>query len=315
VPEGAGLHPRSGAIVTDLARNVRTVKVNAAVTGEVPTVYVASTTDPIYTILMSGRTERVRVPAGARPGSGADRPLVILNPEHPDHGAKVELRVWQASVDHANRRITGNGAGLFRYNNDGARLNPDGTRSLSVAFRGFGTGSGLSYMAGLVRPGEVAGGEIRHAIRVAWGCNDFTDAHRAPAIRTDQSSTRCNGSATAAQAKVDMGMRMRLDPAVNCEARRAPVLPGRSESTRETAFVRTLCRALQRYGLVVLDGTGNDGLVIYMEDEITARWSQAAGSTHYGGFGYAVRDASTPSDGFSRTGEHGIPWSRMQVID
>jgi hypothetical protein len=66
---------------------------------------------------------------------------------------------------------------------------------------------------------------------------------------------------------------------------------------------------------VVLDGTGNDGLVIYMEDEITARWSQAAGSTHYGGFGYAVRDASTPSDGFSRTGEHGIPWSRMQVID
>jgi hypothetical protein len=313
-PSGDALHPRSATIISDLAANVRTLKVNASISGEVPPVYVASDTDPFYSATVGGRTERIRVPAGAVPGSGSDHPLVVLNPTHPDHGRHVELRVWQAAIDHANRRITGNGAGLFYYNNDGARLNPDGSRSVSVAFRGHGTGSGLSYTAGLLRPQDITSGRIRHAIRISWGCNDFTDGFVAPAIRTDQNSTRCNGAETTAAAKVDMGMRLRLDPAVDCSTRRAPVLSGRTESIRETQFLRILCYGLQEHGMIIMDGTVANGLFLYMENEATADWQSAAGSTYYGGYGYVVRDNTTPSDGLSRTDQHGIPWSRMQVM-
>jgi hypothetical protein len=312
-PAGAPLHPRSDDIVRGLSEAVATRPVDASITGEVPPVYVADRSDPFYEVEIEGRTERIRVPAGAMPGSGDDHPLVVLNPTHPDHDRHVELRVWQASIDHDDRRISGSGAGLFHYNNDGARLNPDGSRSVSTALRGFGTGSGLSYTAGLLRPQDIAAGRIPHAIRVAWGCNGFTDGFVPPAVRTDQSAGRCGGGVPE-EARVDMGMRLRLDPAVRCEERRAPVLPGRGDSARETAFLRILCRALQEYGLIIMDGTVADGLVIYMENEATADWRSVAGSTHYGGYGYIVRDATTPPDGLDRTGEHGIPWDRMQVV-
>ena len=54
-------------------------------------------------------------------------------------------------------------------------------------FLGAGTGSGLSILAGLIRPREVANGEIRHAIRFAYSNIDFIrGAYRAPATKTDQ---------------------------------------------------------------------------------------------------------------------------------
>jgi hypothetical protein len=226
VPADAPRDPHSDAVVAELVRRVGGARIDASVDGEVPPVYVAAPGDPFYAIRVDGREERVRVPAGTEPGGGADYPLVILDRSHPDHGEFVEVRVWQARVDHVRRRISGNGVGLFHYNNDGRRLNPDGSRSLAVPFAGVGTGSGLSYLAGLVRPGEVAEGRIRHAIRVAWGCDGFTAATRAPAVRTDQAPGRC-GPGPPDAARVDMGMRLRLDPAVDCTRRRAPTAVGR----------------------------------------------------------------------------------------
>jgi hypothetical protein len=310
----APTHPGSAPIVAELARMVSTKRVNASVDGEVPPVYVARRSDPFYAVEVEGRTERFRVPRGAVAGSGFDHPLVILDPSHPDHGRHVELRVWQARVDHDARRIAGNGAGLFHYNNDGLRLNPDASPSRSLPFAGWGTGSGLSYLAGLVRPGQVAAGRIEHAVRVSWGCQGFTDAFVAPAVRTDQGAARCGGRRVAPRAKVDMGMRLRLDPSVNCRARRAPLLPGRAESMRETRFLRILCRALQDYGMVVLDGTEPDGLLVYMEHRASADWARVAGSPHAGGYGYLLRDGTTPPDGLVRDSSHGIPWAAMRVV-
>ncbi|MEQ8834908.1 MAG: hypothetical protein RIB67_10770 [Miltoncostaeaceae bacterium] len=308
------LHARSSSIRDNMMQNVSTMKINASVTGEVPPIYTASPTDPLYSITIDGRTERFRVPAGAVPGSGADHPLVILDPDHPDHGPKVELRVWQATIDHGARRIYGNGVGLFHYNNDGQRLNPNGTASLSLPFAGWGTGSQLSYTAGLLRPEDIQSGRIQHALRIALGCNDFTSAFVAPAAKTDQTATGCGGSATPAARKVDMGMRMRLSASVNCDNRVAPVLPGRSESTRETHFLRIVCKGLQEYGLVVLDGTVSDGVIFYMENEETGDWGNVAGETFYGSYGYLLRDTTTPNDGLSRGSNHGIPWSQLEVV-
>lgn len=316
IPSGAPTDPRSAEIVGEFVSNTRSRKISVTVDGETPPVYVADASDSLYTMTIGGTSTRFRVPKEASAGGGSDYPIIVLDPEHPDHGRAVELRLWQAQIDHAVRRLSSSGGGLFHYNNDGVVLNPQGTRSESIPFLGNGTGSGLSYLAGLIRPEEVAAGEIRHAIRFAYGCNDSSAAFRAPAARTDQPHPACgaNTTATPPSRRMDMGMRLQLDPAVNCETRRAPVLPGRAESDRETRFVRIVCRALQRYGMVMLDGTSPDGVNIYMENRLTAPWQATVGAELYGSYGYLLRDQSTPGDGLARNGDSGIPWERMRVV-
>jgi hypothetical protein len=41
-------------------------------------------------------------------------------------------------ISDANKKITGNGVGLFYYNNDGTIHNPDGSSSISRPFWGRG---------------------------------------------------------------------------------------------------------------------------------------------------------------------------------
>jgi hypothetical protein len=254
------------------------------VSGEVPTVWIAAPSDPLYTVTVGSGPVQFRVPSGAMAGSGADYPMILLDPNETTFGRFVELRLWQATIDHAGRRLRANGAGLFHYNNDGAILNPDGSRSVSVPFRGFGTGSRLSYLAGVIRAQDVRLGEISHAIRFAYGACDSTNTFRAPATRTDQPNG-CSGSSLGpAASRMEMGMRLQLDPSVDCAAR---TVPGRAAGDPETRFLRMFCRALQRYGMIMLDGTA-DGVFIYMEDNRSANWEPLIGATRYGNYGYLV---------------------------
>ncbi len=241
IPKGAALDPRSAAVARQLDENnqARTVILDSH---GVPPVYVVRPSDPFYSVEVGGATERFRVPRQAQEGDGADRPLVLLAPHHPDFGRQTELRLFKGDVDHARRRLLAAGSGLFHYNNDGDRLNPDGTPSVSVPFSGQGTGSGLSVLAGLIRPAEVRAGRIRHALRFAYSARDFSDRFRPPAIKTDQpKGTTTRNPRTA----MDMGMRLQLDPAVDCDRR---TVPGESDRSRETRFLRMICRALQEYG-------------------------------------------------------------------
>ena len=98
IPAGVPSDPRSDAIVAQLDANSALSKVGLSAAGEVPPVYVARTTDPFLSVRVGGQATRFRVPAGAVAGGGADRPLVILDPDHPDFGRHTELRLWQASV-------------------------------------------------------------------------------------------------------------------------------------------------------------------------------------------------------------------------
>lgn len=317
IPAGAALDPRSDSVIAEVAGNLRSQKFGFVSEGETPPVYEVGPGDPFYDVRVDGRLERFRVPVGATVGGGADHPLILLDPNHPEHGRNVELRLWQASINHGARTLSSRGQGLFHYNNDGARLNPDASISQSRPFRGGGTGSGLSYLAGLIRPEEVRAGEIRHALRFAYACNDSSDRFRAPATRTDQPHAGCNGdpSATPAARKMDMGMRLQLDPAVDCEARTVPMQPGSvAGSPAETRFLRIVCRALQTYGMIMMDGTSADGLGIYLEGEPTARWSEEIGSQRFGSYGWIGRDAATPDDGLARDANSGIPWHRMRVV-
>ena len=108
-------------------------------------------------------------------------------------------------------------------------------------------------------------------------------------------------------------MRLQLDPSVDCDARTTPVPEG-SDGALETRFLRMFCHALQDYGMIMLDGTGPGGLVIYMENELTADWAQHIGAEQWDSYSYIVRDQTTPDDGFVRGPSDGIPWSQLRVL-
>ena len=307
IPRGAALDPRSAAIARQLDQNSRAGKVFLS-SRQVPPVYVVRRTDPFYSVTVGGETERFRVPAGAKEGEGADRPLVLLDPNHPDFGRHTELRLFKAGVDHEGRRLLSQGAGLFHYNNVGAARNPDGSPSISVPFAGQGTGSGLSILAGLIRPEEVRAGRIRHALRFAYSATDFTSGYRAPAIKTDQpKGTTTRNPATA----LEMGTRLQLDPAVDCSAR---TVPGSGERSRETRYLRMICRALQEYGMIAVDGTTERGILLMMEHTRTAGWGAIAGDERLGGYSHLIRTLRSAEDGLARGLNAGIPWDRFRAL-
>ena len=162
-PIGAdpAIDPRSDAIAARIAENRHSGKTFLGSRGEVPPVYMAAPDSPFYSVEVGGERIRFRVPPDARAGTGADHPLVILDPTHPDFGRDTELRLYGAEVDHEARVLRARGSGLFHYNNDGARLNPDGSRSLAVPFQGSGTGSGLLHPRRPDPPGGGARGPHR----------------------------------------------------------------------------------------------------------------------------------------------------------
>lgn len=306
IPSAAPSDPRSAAIVGQLAQNAAASKVQMSSGGEVPPVYIAKPSDPFYSVTVGGKPTRFRVPEGVQAGGGSDSPLVILDPNHPDHGRHTELRLWQAQVGSGS--LSASGAGLFHYNNEGAPLNPDKSPSHSIPFDGQGTGSGLSILAGLIRPDEVRLGRINHALRFAYSASDFTSDFRAPATRTDQpNGTSTRNPATA----MDMGMRLQLDPAVNCAGR---TVPGKADTSAETRYLRMICVALQQYGMIPMDGTADRGILLQMEGDATAGWSSVIGSQYNGGWGYILRDSTSPDDGLTRASASGIPWGQLRVL-
>jgi hypothetical protein len=177
-----------------------------------------------------------------------------------------------------------------------------------VPFAGQGTGSGLSILAGLIRPAEVRAGRIRHALRFAYSARDFTSDYRPPAIKSDQpKDTITRNPATA----LDMGTRLQLDPRVDCDAR---TVPGRPDDSRETRYLRVLCRALQEYGMIAVDGTSDRGLVLMMEHTRTARWEPIVGEERLGGYNHVARSVRSAEDGLARGLNAGIPWERFRVL-
>lgn len=317
IPDGVASDPCSDAIVAQLALNVSQTKVAVATHGEVPGLYTVSEDDPLYDVDAGESLSGIqfRVPPEAQSGGGSDDPITILDPLSPEFGPFTELRMWEVDIDHDAMTLTASAAGLFHYNNDGALLNPDDSPSLARPFMGWGTGSGLSYYAGLVHHAEVDQDVIPHAIRFSYSCAHSSDQFRAPATKTDQPHPICGGNINPdADFAMDMGMRLQLDPAVDCDARTTPA-PDGSDGVKETRFLRMFCRALQDYGMIMLDGTGPGGLVIYMENDLTAGWIERIGLEQWDSHSYIVRDQTTPDDGFARGPSDGIPWGQLRVLE
>lgn len=295
IPAGVPTDRDSRAVVSDMLASMGRTRVALTDSDGVPGMYTASSGDPWYTVVADGHTLRWQIPDSATPGGqrGSDAPLVVRDPVHPDFGDDVELRLWHTHIDRVARRVTADGFGVFSTSRDS-----DGRPIV-----GYGTGAGLPW-AGLIRAWEVRDGSINHALRFAAPVShDF----RLPALKSDQGRS----------GPLEMGMRLQLDPSVDCGAR---TVPARSPSGPETRMLRMVCRALQRYGAIAVDGSGDRDLYTFMMElgtryGGTGDWRGVAGSPPSGFWGNLIRDRRADgTDGIRRSSTDGIPWERMRVL-
>jgi hypothetical protein len=188
-----------------------------------------------------GITVPVPVPAGAAPAMGSDAQIVIV-----DRRTGDEWGAWQLRRDGRGWRAE-NG---YHYNVRWSGVPPraaDGTP--------FGSrGAGVPYLAGLVRRCEILRGRIDHALAFAY--DSPSAAHVPPATKSD-------GTGSGPQARPE-GTRLQLDPSLS---------RARLRRLGCTGPCLTIARALRRYGMYVIDGSGRPKVML--EYEGTARWRGA----------------------------------------
>lgn len=294
VPAGVPTDPASKSIVTRMLADMADTRV--ALEPSVA-VYRALPSDPTWTIVCERRAvASYRAPEGARPGVpiAEDGPVVIYDPAA---APTSELRLWRAQPDPAGRRLLCQGWGLFDSSGCGSGL----------PLYGWGTGSGLSSGAGLLRGWEVDellthNAPIGHALRLhapAWCSGQW----RQPATRSDQGGT----------GPLLMGMRLRLE--VTDQQIAARTVPG--DDPDLTRLLRGLCLALRDYGAVVLDGVPDRQWTIPVEHGITAPEIEKLRFKAPNGYlGNVIRDlrANQTRDGLKRRPSDGVPWERMRVL-
>jgi hypothetical protein len=184
-------------------------------------------------------TVNIPIPDGAAPAAGSDAQIIVVDRETGD-----EWGIWRAERTADG---TWRGENAYHYN-----VGWDGVPPRSRADRPFvSRGAGVPYLAGLVRPCELRQGRIEHALAFAY--DHASPRHVFPATKSD-------GKGTVAR-DLPEGSRLQLDPAL-------------SERDIEAwgciGPCLVIARALQRYGMYVIDNAGRPKIML--EYEGTARW-------------------------------------------
>lgn len=188
------IDPASAAMV---ARLSRTGQAYANLYAYGIPIYTATATTPRYRVVCDQEgawgacplTQRLMpIPTGARPSSGTDGAMVVIDPATGTIGEYWRARkvgsTWQAGWGAVNS-LSGSGWG------------------------GASTGAGASRLGGVVRVDEIAAGVINHALVVQTD-NACAGRFRAPAVKTDGDSVRSDC--------IPEGARLQLDPTINLGA-------------------------------------------------------------------------------------------------
>lgn len=177
---------------------------------------------------------KIPIPLGAKPAKGKDRHMVFWNPQTGD-----EWGLWHVRREKGRWKAD-NG---YHYNTRWDAVPPNGFIS---------RGAGVPYLAGLITPSEMRRGVIEHAL--ALGINYPSPNHVYPATKSDGRSRKLHA--------LPMGSRLQLDPSL-----------GDSDFDRWglDRNARVIARALQRYGMILVDGSGHPKL--YGEYDGTANWA------------------------------------------
>jgi hypothetical protein len=184
-----------------------------------------------------GGTTSVPIPAEAEAAAGSDGQLIIIDPT-----TREEWGFWQLEKDATGNWSVTNG---YHYNIGWSAVPPSGFVS---------RGAGVPYLTGLVRPCEIARGRIDHALAFAY---DY------PGPEFIYPATKSDGDGTGVSA-VPEGTRFQLDPRLS-EAQIA--------AWGCTGPCLTIAKALQQYGMYVVDNSGRPKVML--EYEGTAHWAGA----------------------------------------
>lgn len=226
IPPAPAIDPNSAAMVQASLTNFGSNANFANTDGwGIPIVY-ASATDKEYTVGCSyfdcGTTVKFRIPAGAKPTTGSDKHLVVI-----DLAKGLELDMWRAEYNaatdtwQAGSRYITNAFGWGAICSLGQHCNG------AVA-------SGFAAFGGIPRPEEFALPVIPHALTLT---PPYTRAGfiACPATHTDGEDP---------SPSIPEGARVQLDPTFNVDAQSWP------------AWKKTLARTLQVYGAYVSDTGG-----------------------------------------------------------
>jgi hypothetical protein len=186
-----------------------------------------------------GVTIRLPIPSGAAAAAGSDAQIVLVNPATGD-----EWGAWRLHRAGGGWQIT-NG---YHYSTRWSGVPPRSPEGQPFGSRG----AGVPYLAGLVRPCEVARGRIDHALAFAYDAP--APSHVYPATKSDG----------VGQEGLDVpeGTRLQLNPKLTRERIKAYGCDGPC---------LTIARALQRYGMYTIDNSGRSKVML--EYEGTARWN------------------------------------------
>lgn len=195
------------------------------------------------TTLLNQRAGSVQVPApaSAAAAAGSESQVVIVDPATGD-----EWGFFQFSGSGVSFGAT-NG---YHYNTGWSGVPPRTAGGSPFVSRG----AGVTYLAGLVRPCEIARGRIDHALAFAYSYP--TGEFVYPATKSD--------GASSDPLDVPEGARLQLDPTLSEASIRALGCDG---------ACLTIARALQEYGMYVIDNSGSSKVM--MEFEGTAGWNGA----------------------------------------
>jgi hypothetical protein len=178
------------------------------------------------------------LPDGLKAASGSDAQVVLVDRDTGD-----EWGAWQL-------RARGNGfsaENAYHYN-----VRWSGVPPRTSDGRAFGSrGAGVPYLAGLVRPCEIARGRIDHALAFAY--DSPSPQHVYPATKSDGSGS--------GPGSLPEGTRLQLDPSLS---------GARIRSWGCTRACLVVARALQRYGMFVIDASGRPKVMF--EYVGTAHW-------------------------------------------
>lgn len=166
-------------------------------------------------------------PVGCGEDSDQDNNMVVL-----DLDTRCEYDFWQMRQE--------NGKWVASWGN-AISMDSDGVYPFGVSTRG----SGFAFLGGFIWPDELKKGEISHALVFAY---PYTKAGGPVAPATDSDGT------VKSKTALPEGARLRLDPSLDLDA------------LGLTPAEKAIAKALQVYGMYLVDNGGESGIGIYAVD-------------------------------------------------
>lgn len=206
--------------------------------------------------------------------------------------------------DEDNTDVDRTNPATWQFAQAGAAFAPNATTPAIAAPANYAAANAANFanLAGLIRPEELALGEIRHALMmsvpgIGTAGDSGTNLPACPATHNALVKDPLTG-ANNPDAPPE-GLRFRLNPAFNV-------------ATLTRPWERTIAKAMQEYGVYVRDNGGT--ISVYAENtKLDAVTGDTRGGRGYDGWNKAKLGLTTTgnSAGFSSS----FPWNQLEVVD